>query len=124
MALTGEALCVPVTVRADGQLSPEAVGGTLAVRSVRLAALIADGFKSRLGYLCRLCPSRQRQPSLARAPVKGPRQTLARNESERDSAVQVGERAEHREARHRSLGRVWRRDDGNRDERDRVPSGR
>jgi len=51
--------------------------------------------------------------------VKGPLQTPAWNESERESAAQAGEPTEVGEAQHGNLPRGWRWDGGKRDVRDR-----
>jgi hypothetical protein len=88
--------------------------------SVRLAAHIASGFKSRQEDLCKGCTScRQRQADSREGAVEGPSQTSARNESERDSAARVGQPDEEGEARHRSPSRDWRWDEGKRGVRDR-----
>jgi hypothetical protein len=88
--------------------------------SVRLAAPVASGFKSRRRTCAHVTPplGKDSRPPVREA-VKGPLQTLAWNESERDSAVRVGESAEVGEARHRSPARGWRWDGGKRDGRDR-----
>jgi hypothetical protein len=51
--------------------------------------------------------------------MKGQFQTLARSESERDSAVWVGEPASEGEAQHRNPGRGWRWEGGKSNARDR-----
>ena len=62
---------------------------------VRPAAYVASGFKSRSEDLCKCSTSdRKRRPLIARSREKGPIQTPARNESERESAVREGEPAE------------------------------
>lgn len=88
--------------------------------SVCLAAPVASGFKSRRRTCAHVVPpvGKDSRP-LAREAVKGPLQTPAWNESERDSAVRVGQPAEVGEARHRNPARGWRWDGGNRDRRDR-----
>ena len=92
----------------------------LVPRSVRLAAHVASGFKSRREDLCKGRTSRRkRQPPTTAWTVKGPLQTLARNESERDSAARVGELAEGGEAPHRNPSRDGRWEGGKRDVRDR-----
>ena len=87
---------------------------------MRLAAPVASGFKSRRRTCANVIPplGKDSRPPVREA-VKGPLQTLAWNESERDSAVRGGEPAEVGEARHRSPARGWRWDGGKRDGRDR-----
>src|SRR5260370_35645854 len=83
--------------------------------SVRLAAHIASGFKSRQEDLCKgLTSCRQRQTGSREGTVEGPSQTLARNESERDSAAPAGGRGGRGEARPRKRARGWRWGGGDR----------
>src|SRR5260370_12438123 len=81
--------------------------------SVRLAAHIASGFKSRQEDLCKgLTSCRQRQTGSREGTVEGPSQTLARNESERDSAAPAGALAERGGARPRKRSPDLRGDGG------------